>query len=54
MIPEESAEGHLAELYERYRDPEGGVDNILRIHSLSPRSMEAHYDLYKELMRSTR
>ena len=53
-IPEVAAEGHLAELYERYREPEGGVDNVLKIHSLSPRSMEAHYELYKCLMRSTR
>ena len=53
-IPEEAAEGHLAELYKRYREPECGVDNVLKVHSLSPRSMEAHYDLYKCLMRSTR
>lgn len=54
MIPEDEAEGRLAELYERYREPGGGVDNVLAIHSLDPRSMEVHYELYRHLMRSTR
>jgi alkylhydroperoxidase family enzyme len=27
------------------------VDNILRIHSLNPRSMRDHYALYAHLMR---
>lgn len=52
-IPEDEAEGRLAELYGRYCEPDGGVDNILKIHSLDPRSMEVHYELYKHLMRST-
>lgn len=50
-IDESEAEGELAELYERYRDPAGGVDNVLKIHSLSPASMKAHFDLYRLLMR---
>ena len=54
VIPEGAAEGYLAELYERYQEPHGGVDNVLKIHSLRPRSMEAHYELYKLLMASTR
>ena len=40
----------LAELYARYSDREGNLDNILRIHSLNPPSMEHHYDLYRHLM----
>ena len=51
VIDEEDAEGWLAELYRHYREPDGGVDNILKIHSLSPRSMKAHFDLYALLMR---
>jgi alkylhydroperoxidase family enzyme len=54
MIPEDAAEGDLAELYERYREPHGGVDNVLRVHSLCPRSLEAHYDLYRAVMTGTR
>ena len=49
-VPEHQATPDLAELYERYRAGWGGVDNILRIHSLNPRSMETHYDLYRHLM----
>lgn len=48
-VPFDDAEGLLAELYERY----GGrnIDNIIRIHSLNPRSMRDHVDLYAHLMR---
>ncbi len=28
----------------------GDQDNILRIHGVHPRTMELHYDLYRELM----
>lgn len=51
MIPEESATGILADLYKKYKEPWGGVDNIIKIHSLNPKSMKGHYDLYAHLMR---
>lgn len=51
IIPEDEAHGRLAELYDRYREPWGGVDNILRIHSLNVKSLQTHYDLYAHLMR---
>ena len=51
MIAEEEASGRLAELYEKYQEPLGGVDNILKIHSLNVKSMQTHYDLYAHLMR---
>jgi len=51
IIPEDEAEGLLAKLYKRYQEPDGSVDNILRVHSISPRSMKAHFDLYVLLMR---
>ena len=50
-VPHEEAEGLLAELYRRYGGPEGEVDNILRIHSLNPASMDHHVRLYAHLMR---
>ena len=40
----------LAALFDRYSDPRGRLDNILRIHSLNPPTMEHHYDLYRHLM----
>ena len=51
MIPEAEATGRLKELYEKYTEPWGGVDNILKIHSLNPRSMDAHFTLYVTVMR---
>jgi len=51
VIDEEEAAGRLAELYEKYKEPWGGTDNILKIHSLNVKSMKTHYDLYAHLMR---
>ena len=54
VIDEDKAEGKLKELYEKMVEPSGGVDNILKIHSLNPASLVAHFDLYKTLMRGSR
>jgi len=51
VIHEGEANGRLKELYDKYREAWGGVDNILKIHSLNVRSLEAHYNLYAHLMR---
>ena len=51
IIREEEATGRLKELYDKYTEPWGGVDNILKIHSLNVKSMETHYKLYAHLMR---
>ena len=50
VIPPTEVNGELAEQYERMREPDGTVDNILTIHSLNPASLRAHYDLYKVCM----
>lgn len=50
-VPYEAATGPLSELYHRYRAGHGGLDNIIRIHSLNPPSMEHHVRLYAHLMR---
>jgi uncharacterized peroxidase-related enzyme len=50
-IPETEASDELRRLYDRYREPSGGVDNIIRIHSHNPESMEKHYEFYRHLMR---
>ena len=50
-VPYDEAEGRLAHLYRRYGGPEMAVDNIIRIHSLNPPSMEHHGELYGHLMR---
>ena len=50
MIPEDEAEGELKEWYDRLRDSWGGVDDIMRIHSISLPNMKGQYELYKSAM----
>ncbi|MCA9675129.1 MAG: carboxymuconolactone decarboxylase family protein [Myxococcales bacterium] len=49
-IDEADAQGALAALYRRLADPRGRVANILKVQSLSPATLEAHYALYRALM----
>lgn len=51
VIPEQEAEGELKQLYDQLTEPWGGVDNVLKVHSLNPASLRAHVELYKTLMR---
>ena len=50
-VPHEEADGLLKELYARYAGADGRLDNIVRIHSLNPLSMQHHLQLYAHLMR---
>jgi len=45
-IDEQDAQGPLAALYQRYANPDGSVDQVLKVHSLNPASLEAHCQLY--------
>ncbi len=54
VINENEAEGRLKEAYEKYTGTWGGVDNILKIHSLNPKSLDGHYEFYKVLMTGSR
>jgi alkylhydroperoxidase family enzyme len=49
-IEESDAPPELKDLYDRYRDAAGHVDNILRIHGPNPPSLEGHVRLYGALM----
>ena len=51
VIREDEATGKLKQLYDKLTEPWGGVDNILKIHSLNLPSMFTHYESYKTLMR---
>jgi len=46
IIQENEATGKFEELYDKLTEPWGGVDNIMKIHSLNPRSLWAHFELY--------
>ena len=49
-ISEHEATGRLKEWYDKLTEPWGGVDNIMKIHSLNVRSLKGHYELYKAVM----
>ncbi len=49
-IPEAQAQGKLKELYQKYGNPDGTVDDVLKVHSLNPASLEAHCALYVQSM----
>ncbi len=49
-IDEEQAEGPLKRLYKRFLASWGGVDNILKIHSLNPPTLRGHLELYRTVM----
>ncbi len=50
VIQEDEASGRLKEWYEKLVEPWGGVDEIMKIHSLNVPSLAAHYELYKTVM----
>lgn len=52
MIPVERATGYLSEMYEKVKTPHGTVDNVMRVHSLRPRTMEGHVVLYRSVLHS--
>ena len=50
-VPEDEAEGALAEAYAAERDPATGrVDHILKVHGLLPESLRDHARLYHTTM----
>ena len=53
-LDESEADGELGALYESMLDPVSKkVDHILKIHSLHPRGLRAHFELYRAVMAST-
>ncbi len=53
MIPEEKAENELKNWYDKLREQWGGVDNILRIHSINISTLKGHYELYQSAMKGS-
>ena len=54
MIAEDEAQGELKCWYEKLREPWGGVDNILRVHSIDIPTLKGHYELYRSAMQGSR
>lgn len=52
-VPYDAATGKLKLLYDRVKGPDDNVDNIMRMHSLRPHSMEGHMAIYKYVLHHT-
>ena len=50
MVSLEEASGFLKEMYRKVMTPIGTVDNVMRVHSLRPQTMNGHYTLYKSVL----
>ena len=53
MIPEAEASGVLKEMYMRAMTPHGTVDNVMKVHSLRPLTMQGHVTLYKSVLHNS-
>jgi len=49
-IHESDVTGELANLYKRVGNPDGTVDNVMKIHALNPLSLKAHFELYVQAL----
>lgn len=50
IIDEEQASGELKAQYEDVRQRRGRISNVMKAHSLDPKAMRLHLDLYLHLM----
>ena len=54
MITEDEAQGELKDWCGKLREPWGGVDNILRVHSIDIPTLKGHYELYRSAMKGSK
>jgi uncharacterized peroxidase-related enzyme len=50
VVEDSEAEGELAEIYGEVRGSRGRVSNVMKVHSLDPKAMRLHLQLYLHLM----
>ena len=50
MVPVADATGALKQAYDKVKTPHGTVDNVMRVHSLRPHTMEGHVALYRSVL----
>lgn len=49
-IDEARAQGELAEVYRRVADRRGGIAEVLKVQSLNPTALAAHFEFYTALL----
>ena len=52
-VPYAKSEGYLRTLYDRVKGPDDSIDNVMKVHSLRPHTMEGHSALYKSVLHHT-
>ena len=52
-VPYDRSEGYLRMLYDRVKGPDNAIDNVMKVHSLRPHTMEGHSALYKSVLHHT-
>lgn len=50
IVQPEEADGELRQVYEKAQSPHGTVDNVMKVHSLQPKTMLGHLSLYKSIL----
>lgn len=50
MVEPADATGRLAEMYRVVMTPHGTVDNVMKVHSLRPETMNGHVVLYRSVL----
>lgn len=50
IIQPEDAGGELRETYDKVTSPHGTVDNVMKVHSLQPKTMLGHLNIYKSIL----
>ncbi len=50
VVNEEDAQDKIKVYYDAFRAPWGGVDNIIKVHSVYPAYLKVHMDFYRTMM----
>lgn len=50
VVPYEASTGELRRIYDGIRGASGHVDNVVKVHSLRPHTLEGHYALYRSVL----
>lgn len=55
VLDGDQASDKVQNIYKKLVNPQTGtIDNIMKVHSLHPEGLEAHYKLYRAVMASTK
>ena len=50
VVPYEASQGELRRLYDIVGGASGNIDNVVKVHSLRPHTLEGHYTLYRSVL----